>query len=268
MIRQFMKSSLTFSLAVVLASCAEYSLPDGGEPSGKEVTVLTAQVAQTKSVLDGNKVYWTDGDRINVNGYDSDALYFKGETPATVSFTINADLTGPLCAVYPSFIYRDAQTVTLPQEQMYEAGSFGPDASPMLAYQTEGTSLTFSHPCAVLQIPLERKDDTHHIRYVEFRGNAGEQVCGDFKVDFENCELTPAGGGKTIRVYLNKKGDVDICIVIPAGEYASGYTVKIVDKQGHYMELSTSRRVVAKGTVQLPEKIPIQMSRFESRLSS
>ena len=253
--KQIIRPILGLCCAAALTSCAEYSLPDGGEPSGKEVTVLTAQVAQTKSVLDGSKVYWTDGDRINVNGYDSDALYFNGETPATASFTIDAALTGPLNAVYPSFIYKDAQTITLPQEQMYQAGSFGPDASPMLAYQTEGTTLTFSHPCAVLQIPIERNEDTHHIRYVEFRGNAGEQVCGDFTVDFENCELIPAGGGKTIRVYLNKKGDVDICIVIPAGEYASGYTVKIVDTQGHYMELSTSRRVVAKGTVyEMPVK--------------
>ena len=156
--KQIIRPILGLCCAAALTSCAEYSLPDGGEPSGKEVTVLTAQVAQTKSVLDVNKVYWTDGDRINVNGYDSDALYFNGKTPATASFTIDAALTGPLNAVYPSFIYKDAQTITLPQEQMYQAGSFGPDASPMLAYQTEGTTLTFSHPCAVLQIPIERNE--------------------------------------------------------------------------------------------------------------
>lgn len=244
-----LKSLLCLFVAVILTSCTECSFPGGDYPSGEGVTVLTAAVSQTKTTLGGNKVCWNDGDRINVNGYDSDALYFNGETPATASFTIGAALTGPLNAVYPSFIYKDAQTVTLPQEQMYQAGSFGPDASPMLAYQTEGTSLTFSHPCAVLQIPLERDEDTHHIRYVEFRGNAGEQVCGDFTVDFENCAFTPAGGGKTVRVYLNKKEDTDVYIAVPAREYPQGYTVKIVDKNGHCMELSTTRRVVEKGTV-------------------
>lgn len=255
MLKQLVNFILSLFVAATLTSCTECSCPDGEQPAGQDVTVLTAGMAQTKTTLDGIKVYWSDGDRINVNGYDSDALYFDGETPASASFTVGPAISGPYSAVYPSFIYKDARTVTLPGEQMYDAGSFGPDASPMLAYQTEGTDMTFSHPCAVIKISITRGDDTHRIRYVEFRGNAGEQVCGDFTVDFANCTLTPAGGGKTIRVYLHADEAADVYISIPAGEYAQGYTVKIVDKNGHYMELSTTRRVVEKGVVyEMPVK--------------
>ena len=225
------------------------------------VTILTAGI-ETKTVLQNDEaVLWTNGDKVNVNGVESAALELA-EPSTSASFTFNAVLNQPYCAVFPASIYKNAATVTLPATQEYVAGTFAQNASPMAAYTTEGDNLRFQHLCAVLKLTVTKPAESTHndIAYVEFYGKNGEQVCGDFTIDFETMTLigaSAADADKKLTYNVSSEfvdGALTLYVVVPAAEYSNGYTVKIADAQGHYMEQSkkSAQTLVAGGIYEMP----------------
>lgn len=241
---------------LLVAGCAKENLVEQMGPQDG-VTVLTAGTPSTKTVLQNDQmVLWTNGDKINVNGVESNALAIEEDAVETATFTIPGDLSNPYKALFPASIYKDAQTVTLPAVQAYAENSFGATAAPMAAYQASGNNLNFQHLCAVLKLTIEKAADAHEIMYVEFSGKNDEQVCGDFSIDYQKAELTGVStstSAKKVRcnVYnaLSEEGLV-VYLVVPAMEYASGYTIKVVDTEGHYMEKSkASSQTLEKGKI-------------------
>lgn len=225
------------------------------------VTVLTAGI-ETKTVLQNDEVVlWTNGDKVNVNGVESAALELA-QPSASAAFTFDAVLNNPYCAVYPASIYKTATTITLPATQSYTAGTFSQNASPMAAYTTEGNNLRFQHLCAVLKLTVTKPADSDHndIAYVEFYGKNGEQVSGDFTIDFASMTLTGASAAEADKkVCYNVSsefvdGALTLYVVVPAAEYSNGYTVKVVDAQGHYMEQSkkSAQTLAAGGIYEMP----------------
>ena len=248
--------------ALLVAGCAKEN-PMEPQESQNGVTVLTADMSATKTVLQNDqKVLWTNGDKINVNGVESNALELNAPS-ASASFTLSGVLSNPYKAVYPASIYKDAQTVTLPAVQTYAEGSFGSDAAPMAAYQTEGNNLNFKHLCAVLKLNIAKGEDVDEIAYVEFCGKNNEKVSGDFTLNYEDATITAVGTAtedeKTIQVnvatIIPEEGNLAVYVVVPAIEFANGYTVRVVDAEGHYMEISKkSAQTLKAGTVyDMPE---------------
>ena len=241
------KILFTISVAATLlvAGCAKENLVESMGPENG-VTILTAGTPATKTVLKDDKtVLWTNGDKINVNGVESDALVLD-EPSASAAFTLQGVLSKPYNAVFPASIYKDAQTVTLPAEQTYAEESFGANSSPMAAYLNGGNTLQFKHLCSVLKLNIEKGDDSDEIAYVEFRGKNNEKLSGDFTIDFQNATLTSVGEVtdevKVIRVNVGREiaddKNLSVYVVVPATTYSNGYTVRVVDTQGHYMEIS------------------------------
>lgn len=239
------------AVLTLAAGCAKEIMPsvDG------QYTILTAGVEATKTVLDGMKVCWTDGDRISVNGVTSDALSL--ETPsASAEFRLPGELNTPYKAVFPASIYKNETTVTMPSVQEYHESSFHSQASPMVAYSTTG-NLSFSHPFSVVCVYINLSEDTDKISYVEFSGNDNEQVCGDFTVDYNAKTLAGAGANaanKAVRVNVGQSisagTPMAVHIVVPARTYSKGFSVKVADEKGHYMVQSTSsEKVYAAGKV-------------------
>ena len=236
---------------LLVAGCAKENLiepeaPQQDAPDQTGVTELSAAVElPSKTVLQNDaKVLWTNGDAINVNGAQSAALELD-EPVGEMTFTFESVITPPYKAVFPASIYKDATTVTLPAYQTYKEGTFSASASPMAAF-SENSSLKFNHLCSVLKLTVNLPADSEHkvIKYVDFYGKNGEQVSGDFTLDFENMTLagsSTAEADKTLRYYVSKTLGEDpfvMYIVVPAQEYANGYTIKLLDEKGHFMEQS------------------------------
>lgn len=236
---------------LLVAGCAKENLiepeaPQQDAPGQTGVTELSAAVElPSKTVLQNDaKVLWTNGDAINVNGAQSAALELD-EPVGEVTFTFESVITPPYKAVFPASICKDATTVTLPAYQTYKEGTFSASASPMAAF-SENSSLKFNHLCSVLKLTVNLPADSEHkvIKYVDFYGKNGEQVSGDFTLDFENMTLagsSTAEADKTLRYYVSKTLGEDpfvMYIVVPAQEYANGYTIKLLDEKGHFMEQS------------------------------
>lgn len=234
--------------SLLVAGCAKENLVEPVEPQSG-VTVLTADVAAaTKTVLqDDVKVLWTNGDKINVNGVESAALELE-EAAASATFTFEGVLDSPYKAVFPASIYKDETTVTLPAYQTYKEGSFSASASPMAA-MSETSSLKFSHLCSVIKLTVNAGAEHSSIAYVDFYGKGGEQVSGDFSIDYQKLSLSAAStadADKKIRYQVSKTLSQEpfvMYLVVPAQEYAQGYTIKVLDKEGHFMEQSKASGV-------------------------
>ena len=230
---------------LLVAGCAKDNLVEP-KPLQDGTTVLTAvAVPSVKTILqDDENVLWTNGDKINVNGVESAALELK-EAAETATFSVGSVLSTPYKAVFPASIYKDKNTVTLPAYQTYKAGSFAETASPMAA-MSETSTLQFDHLCAVLKLTVNLPENSEHnsIKYVDFYAKGGEQISGDFTLDYKTLSLTGAStadADKKVRYNVSKTLGEEpfvMYIVVPAQDYTEGYTVKVLDGEGHYMEQS------------------------------
>lgn len=232
--------------------------PSEPAPTQLPKTHIRAEISPlTKTTLiDDELVYWTDGDIININGLDSDALEL--DAPAqTTDFTFTGTAPSlPYKAVYPSVIYAGRTTVNLPHEQDYVSAADGTFAANgydyMCAYSDEGNPV-FQHLTCVVRITVKSTSggtSASDIASVEFRGGAGEQVSGHFTLDHSGATLTSASssyGDRVVGVYpsspLSTSVERSFNISVPARTYASGFSIKITDSEGQFAIFTKSSSV-------------------------
>lgn len=252
------------ALAVVMfAGCITDMTNDVVAPVGGQTTV-TVGIEDTKTYLgelvDGaRKVYWHSSDQIAINGKVSTATTLNEEKTQAV-FSFDTELVHPYSVLYPAEMYKDEATITLPAVQNAATNSFAGDAAPMAAYaEAEGT-ITLHHLAGVVRLqitlPAESTHGHHQLNKVEFRGVAGEQVSGDFAIDYQTATLTGFSTAEADKVVATKVSKTlvagetdDVFIVVPAQEYAQGFTVRLIDDAGHYMDIASKAITIEKGEI-------------------
>ena len=254
------------ALAVVMfAGCTTDLENEVAAPGvGAGQTTVTVGIADTKTyigeLIDGaRKVYWNSDDQIAINGVASSAIE-RNEEKTQAVFSFDAELTHPYSVLYPAESYKDAQTITLPAVQESATDSYGKDAAPMAAYaEAEGT-VQLHHLAGVVRLqvklPAESKHSYHQLNKIELRGKAGEQVSGDFAIDYQAVTLTSASTAEADKVVAAKANKTlsaeeaqDVFVVVPAQEYAEGFTVRLIDDAGHYMDIASKAMTIAKGEI-------------------
>ena len=225
-----------------------------------------ASVASLKTSLgelvDGKrKVYWCEGDKVNINGLASTSTTLS-EDKRTATFDFDAVLNYPYSVLYPAEMYKDAQTITLPAVQASAENTFTDGASPMAAYQSEKGEIVMHHLAGVVhlqvKLPEGSKHGIHALNRVEFRGNAGEQVAGDFTIDYEAATLASASTQEAdqkvvamVEKTLSSEASTEVFVVVPAIQYAQGFTIRLVDAAGHYMDISSGDTTILAGDVKV-----------------
>ena len=211
-------------------------------------------------LVDGKrKVYWCEGDKVNINGLASTSTTLS-EDKRTATFDFDAVLNYPYSVLYPAEMYKDAQTITLPAVQASAENTFADGASPMAAYQSEKGDIVMHHLAGVVHLQVKLPEGTNHsyhaLNRVEFRGNAGEQVSGDFTIDYEAATIASASTQEAdqkvvamVEKTMVTEDGTDIFIVVPAIQYAQGFTVRLVDAAGHYMDISSSDTTILAGDI-------------------
>ena len=246
---------LSLAAVALLASCAKEMPAPVDNPGESQVkTYLTVGIApETKTHMEDNagtshKVFWSNGDKIAVNGTASDALAGLADDVQSTTFSFSGVLSTPYNVVYPASIYSDATHVTLPEVQTFADGGFADGMFPMAGYSADGSSITISHLCAVLKISVKRATsgtiDEDNIVAVRFRGCNNEKVNGNFVINYETPALTPEsslGSEVEVRVVKNQATSgsaVDYYLVVPAREYEHGFEIIVQDASGHIMTKS------------------------------
>ena len=233
------------ALAAVLASCskeAEQQAPETEDVKGP--VTLNVILPETKTAL-GEKQgdpwpnYWSEGDKISVNGVTSEPLDAAGAGKATASFTVDG-IAAPFYAAYPaaSLSAYDAgnATITIPAAQSYVAGSYDPAAYVMLASGSE-TTLTFSSKVAIFKLtPTGEKS----IKKIVLSSIGSDKIAGAFSTDFS--AITPAAGALTslaVTADSPVPAGTPWFIVVPAVDYSvNGLRVRIEDAEGGSMTCS------------------------------
>lgn len=228
-------------------------------------TVLTLELpGTTKTVLgeaqDGVRpVLWCKGDKISVNGVVSDPLDVEGDV-LKADFVLSGQVSAPYEIIYPAGMVKDAETVTLPAGQKYAAGdNIVSGSMPMAGYSTT-ESVMMKQVCGILGIRLKMGTEACFIRYVEVTALGGEPVCGDFTVDYQNGTLSSeAKDANVIRMEVQKALSAESAsafnVILPAGVYSQGFSVKVVDENGQSMirNIGGSRKLEAGKLMLMPE---------------
>lgn len=231
-------------------------------------TVLTLELpGTTKTVLgdaqDGVRpVLWCKGDKISVNGVASQALAIEENVP-TASFVFEKELSAPYSIIYPaSMVKGGGEVITLPSQQKAASGdNIVSGSMPMAGYSDIGASvIKMGQLCGILGIHLKAGSQTGLIRYIEVTATGGEPVSGDFSVDCQSCKLSSeAQGVNVIRMEVQKALSAESAsafnVILPAGVYSQGFSVKVVDENGQSMirNIGGSRKLEAGKLMLMPE---------------
>lgn len=229
-------------------------------------TVLTVELPGTTKTVLGEAhggvrpVLWCKGDKISVNGVASQALAIEENVP-TASFVFEKELSSPYSIIYPASMVKDGGVViTLPSQQKVASGdNIVSGSMPMAGYSTT-ESVMMKQVCGILGIRLKMGTEANLIRYIEVTALGGEPVCGDFSVDFQNSTLSSeAKDANVIRMEVQKALSAESAsafnVILPAGGYSQGFSVKVVDENGQSMirNIGGSRKLEAGKLMLMPE---------------
>lgn len=258
-----MKKFVFLSVACLLsaAACTSEQQPAGDGASCR----LTLRVEQTgtRTVLgdaeDGVRpVLWSRGDKVAVNGSVSEALDVEGNVPVA-EFVLNSEVSAPYSIVYPAQMLKDEHTVSLPSSQKKASGDNIVSGSMPMAGYSEDDNVMMGQLCGILGVRLKAGEDTDLLRYIEVSATGGEHLSGDFTVDCKECTLAPLeNGSDKIRMEVQSVLSADAAdvfnVILPAGTYSEGFTIRFVDENGHAMtrRISGSRELVAGKLMLMP----------------
>lgn len=253
------------------------------EQSGTMVTLgLSGTKTSFGDVIGGERVlYWSAGDRIAINGKVSEEAQFDEEKSSIAHFYFAEDLGYPRNILYPASSYNDATSITLLRVQDFAEGTVATNTLPMATMvATREEDIKLHHLAAVVHVQLKAEAGGGHdntVRKVEVRGRNNEQMSGVFIIDYKNLSLTDTKtyppviegddksdfseedralvAGSRVTGELSAEEITDVFVVVPAREYERGFTVRVINDCGHYMDkVKPSNITLSKGEIY---KLPV-----------
>ena len=257
--------SLFFLLAV---SCSVHEL-DTKAPVFFEDEVFYAKLEsysepETKVYVDDKiKILWDEKDQISIfNKTSHNQQYeFDGKTgDNSGAFNKLSEGDGPeeplsyICAVYPYL--KDTRvnkegilTLTLPAEQAYREGSFGPGANTMVS-ATEDNLLKFKNVGGYLVLKFYGEGVS--VKSIKLEGNNGELLSGKAKTKpavgaVPTIEMERTAGtsitlncATPVKLGATKEEAVQFWMVVPPTNFTKGFKLTVTDSEGNEFVKETS----------------------------
>ena len=173
-------------------------------------------------------LYWSEGDKIAVNGIASEALGVAAHGKKSAQFTINAALEYPLDIVYPApaegaTAADGLRVVSFQSVQKYVAGTFANGSAPMYAHvAANGDAIAINHLAGVLSIAPKGEGVTLVAMSIEAESG---KLAGNFDLDCTTGALTAhANASSSVSVSFGEgltlgAEPTPIYIAVPAGNY-------------------------------------------------
>ena len=226
-------------------------------------TTLTISLPQTRTSLgekvgDTYPIYWSEGDKIVVNGKLSNEVQINAENGASASFYFsNTVLSHPYHITYPHCASTSAEqaVVEFPAEQVYTEGTFAPNCVPMCGYaEKKSKTIALKHLASVLRVPVKAKFDGAALEKVVL--TAENSVTGEYNVDCQNVAITATERVGNVVTYtlpanfaLSSSTESVLHIVLPAVEVGA-CTIEFIEKGGEKMVATwTPSTSLSKGVV-------------------
>ena len=219
---------------------------------------LTVSISKTRTSMGGKvgdtyPVYWSEGDKIVVNGVLSNEAQIDADEPATATFKFDSNIAYPYNITYPYCEVTSAEQpiVEFATEQNYIEGSFASGCAPMCGYATNGNNITIKHLYAVMRISV--KSAIEGVALNRIVVSSPNKIAGEFAVDCQNATITATENTTNSITYstnttLSTTEERVFYIVIPAVDVAT-CTVELIDSNNDKMTAQWTASAVKAGKV-------------------
>ena len=229
------KPILILLVAVALAACtktSEQALPEPGR-----IVSLHAGMESigTRTWLDSESgaavlpVYWSHGDRINVNGQNSAPVSIEPGAKVSEAEFLLRSVTPPYNVVYPAEIVTGGAysggtiEITVPDTQDYAEGTFAPGTAILYGYSGEDDgTVSLRNLCAAVRVKLWGEESV--IIEGAAVNSAKVPIAGRFTIKPEDGSLSAEEGVSNLSLNLGEGVSLSpegtwFYFTLPAGEY-------------------------------------------------
>jgi len=256
------KFSLILAIVAIFAvGCQTDNTSDNAVGVG-DGAILSVALPQTRTSLgepDGNNypVYWSEGDKIVVNGTLSEEIKINAEDNSRAEFLIKPTPSYPLHITYPYCATTTAEqaVVEFAAEQAHVEGSFALGSAPMCGYaEVQTKTVAMKHLAGVLRFPVKAKFAGSVLEKIVI--TAENSIAGEFNVDCQSVTIAPTANVSNVVTYslpsnfaLSTTKESVFYIALPAVELG-GCTVEFIETTGEKMVATWSpSKPLSKGVV-------------------
>lgn len=244
------------ALALMAAGCqmAQPEEPKDGELI-LEIGLPSASKTYFGPSVDGKRqTYWSNGDKLALNGVYSEELSGIAEGSSTAKFRFEGDFTAPYNVLYPHYFYSTESQIELPQVQPFVDGGVASEVAPMAAQLTSvSEGGTLRHLCAFVGLKVLKSSIVGApsvLEALQFFGGDGEQLCGGFVLDYTDGSLVsiaPYYVNQFIvmnpHAALSETDALEVIVAIPPGTYTSGFRVVLLDDESAELTMTRSSSI-------------------------
>ena len=255
---------LLLAVGIFAVGCQTDQTADN--PINEEGTTISISLEPTRTSL-GNKgedgiypVFWSEGDKIVVNGKLSNEVKIDAENRTKASFSFaEGSISHPYHITYPYSASTTAEQsiVEFLGEQNYAEGTFALGSTPMCGYsEASGNTITLSHLASVLRLPIKAKTDGATLEKVVITSMSGAKLSGEFAVNCENATISATENSSSVVTYnlpvnftLSTTNTQVLYIALPAVTVGN-CTIEFVENTGEKMVASWApNKPLSKGVV-------------------
>ncbi len=238
--------------AVVLIGC-QTDIPTDDIIYSDDPVTLTVNTVGTRTSLgdksdDTYPVYWSKGDKIVVNGVESEEAVINSSNASSAEFTINASCSYPFNVTYPytSTTTASAPKVLFPAEQSYVEGSFSHGSAPMYGYATtKGKAINLKHLAGILRFSIKGSKNGTLLQKVVIT-SSDTKIAGEFIVNCSSGAISATTNATNVVTYtlpanyaLSTSEESAIYIALPASNVGN-CKVEFIDTKGEKMSCNWS----------------------------
>lgn len=235
--KTFTKILMAIAAGMFAFSCVTDTTEDLGVQLGNAgQTVIDLSLEESRTHIGGKNgdeypLYWSEGDKIAVNGIVSEALSSAFHGKQNAQFSVSGELGFPRDIVYPApaegvTATEGKRAVTFLEVQNYTAETFAEGSTPMYAQiKADGYGATLKHLAGVLRIAPKGEGVTLISMSIEAENG---KLAGNFDLDCATGTLTPqVSATNNISVAFGNAGlalgadETPIYVGVPAGEYGT-----------------------------------------------
>ena len=248
------KIKLFIPAVLALAAAVSCTRSETAAPGDGPDVRLQAGIVQdgSRTWLDSSSdaavlpVYWSNGDRINVNGTASSPLSVADGAKLTEATFALKNVEAPYNVVYPASFYAGEAgdgkcLVSIPAAQQWKAGSFGEGAA-ILCGSAETAPVALHNVCGAIRVRLSDADGDV-IKSLSITSLGEEPIAGQYTLDYASGKLEAAATGRINTVTMTlpdegvalSAGGSDFYFTIPAGTYPKGFLIRFDDARKHIL---------------------------------
>ncbi|MBQ2027483.1 MAG: calcineurin-like phosphoesterase C-terminal domain-containing protein [Alistipes sp.] len=259
---KLLKNTITVIIALLVVGCQNDLTTDNIIGGG--ISSLTISVPETRTHLgtkenDTYPLYWSEGDKIIVNGNLSNEATINPANPSSANFEFDAIVNYPLSIIYSATTFEGNTLPTgcvyFPQEQHYEPNTIKSECAPMYGFAAQISSrTTLNHLAGILRFSLKAAKEGVSISKILVESNANEPLSGIYTIDCTNGAFAPTSDVNNDIAYicntsLSTTEDTIFHIVVPCGTYEDSCTISFVDSNGTQMTSTWTPKSIKAGVI-------------------